>query len=68
MEYSQIKVDDNPRMIIFLDQEIDEDRVSLASRLEIAVVIRSGDDFLLLNPEVSPELQAVFSPIVAANA
>jgi hypothetical protein len=56
-------------MIIFLDQEIDEDRVSLASRLEIAVVIRSGDDFLLLNPEVSPELKSVFSPIAkAANA
>jgi hypothetical protein len=46
-----------------------EARVALASRLEIAVVIRSGDDFLLLNPEVSPELQTVFSPIAkAANA
>jgi hypothetical protein len=53
-------------MIIFLDQEVDEVRVSLASRLEIAVVIRSGDDFLLLNPEVSPELQAVFSPVAKA--
>ena len=46
-----------------------EARVALASRLEIAVVIRSGDDFLLLNPEVSPELKSVFSPIAkAANA
>ena len=66
LEYSWIKVDDHPKMIIFLDQEIDEVRVSLASRLEIAVVIRSGDDFLLLNPEVSPELQAVFSPVAKA--
>jgi hypothetical protein len=49
-----------------LRQEVDEVRVSLASRLEIAVVIRSGDDFLLLNPEVSPELQAVFSPVAKA--
>jgi hypothetical protein len=56
-------------MIIFLDQNMDEARVALASRLEIAVVIKSGDDFQLLNPEVSPELQAVFSPIAkAANA
>jgi hypothetical protein len=56
-------------MIVFLDQETDAVRVSLASRLEIAVVIRSGEDFLLLNPEVSPELQTVFSPIAkAANA
>jgi hypothetical protein len=53
-------------MIVFLDQDIDRARVSLASRLEIAVVIQSGDDFLLLNPEVSPELQAVFSPVAKA--
>ena len=45
---------------------MDEARVALASRLEIAVVIRSGDDFLLLNPEVSPELKSVFSPIAKA--
>jgi len=52
-----------------LDQEIDGAHVALASRLEIAVVIKSDDDFILLNPEVSPELKSVFSPIAkAANA
>jgi Domain of unknown function (DUF3427) len=66
LEYSWIKVPDRPRMIVFLDQEISQPRVSLASRLEIALVVKSGDDFLLLNPEVSPELRAVFSPIAKA--
>jgi hypothetical protein len=60
------KTNDHPRMITFLDQNMDEARVALASPLEIAVVIKSGDDFQLLNPGVSPELQAVFSPIAKA--
>ena len=69
LEYSWVKTNDHPRMIIFLDQNMDEARVALASRLEIAVVIKSDDDFILLNPEVSPELKSVFSPIAkAANA
>lgn len=60
LEYSWIKVDDRPAMIVFLDTRIDEARISLASRLEISVVTKLGDDFVLLNPGVSPELQSIF--------
>jgi hypothetical protein len=48
-------------MVTFLDQPLDQQRLSLASRLKIAVVVSDGEKFMLSNPNKSPSaLTTVF--------
>ena len=49
-------------MIMLLDAEPDRNRVDLATRHSIAVVVdRKSGTFAILNSEVSPRLSFVFS-------
>ena len=62
LDYAHLMFDRPPRMIIFLDQKLDDRRTALACSLGIAVVVEDGDDFLLMNsPGGSNSLQKLFA-------
>ncbi len=50
----------SPGMIIFLDQQLDRERINLATELGIAVVIQQGETHTLLNSQVAPLLRGIF--------
>jgi hypothetical protein len=60
LDYSYLR-EDEAKMIMFLDREIDEKRIKLASSLSIAVVIQKQNNYLLLNPEISSTLTNLFT-------
>lgn len=67
LEYGHLLFPEPPKMIMFLDQELDERRLQLASALNIAVVLEDDAAFVLLNPEAArPCLSKVFNVVSAA--
>jgi hypothetical protein len=60
LDYSDMLTDPS-QMVMFLDQALDERRLTLATSLHIAVVFTDGERFRLLNPSVTtPTLKALF--------
>ncbi len=61
LDYGYVRVGTPRQMVMFLDQPLDHQRLSLASLLEIAVVVCDGEKFVLSNPnESAPALKTVF--------
>jgi hypothetical protein len=61
LEYSYLLFPEPPRMIMFIDQRLDEKRLRLATALNIAVVLADDGSFALLNPDgASPCLTRIF--------
>ncbi len=60
LEYAHLKFDEKPKMIMFLDSQLDEQRLNLASSLSIAVVIKQDQNFRILNPETFENLSLIF--------
>ncbi|MGB8411839.1 MAG: hypothetical protein WCE23_03340 [Candidatus Binatus sp.] len=46
--------------VMFLDREIDVDRLELASKLGISVVVERHGRFVRSNPKVHPALTRIF--------
>lgn len=61
LDYANLKFQAAPKMIMFLDKDVQADRVRLANRLSIAVVVRDKSRYRLLNPKVEPALRFVFN-------
>jgi hypothetical protein len=61
LEYANLRFDVPPQMIMFLDQEVDQKRIELATSLSISIVVqKQTDHYLLLNPSVNPLLKTLF--------
>ena len=62
IEYAYTLFDPLPRMIVFLDQELDTARLRIATALGISVVVLVEGTFRLQNSEISTgELRGIFS-------
>jgi hypothetical protein len=62
LEYAHLLFSELPRMVMFLDQKLDDRRLRLASVLKIAVVMGNDTGFVLLNPEAADlHLKKIFS-------
>jgi hypothetical protein len=48
VEYRYLHCTNNPKMIIFLDHQLDAQRIKIASVYKIAVVAQIGEEFVLL--------------------
>src|SRR5215813_8927725 len=51
LEYSHLLFTEPPNRIMFLDQRLDDQRLQLATALNIAVVVGDDAEFVLLNPD-----------------
>ena len=60
LEYAHLAFKRTPQMMIFLDHSPDERRVALAEKLGIAIVVKCGRKFSLLNPTSIRALSKVF--------
>jgi hypothetical protein len=61
-----VRCDAGPGMIISLDQEPDQKRLGLASKLGVSVVVEVKEgNFKLLNPDVAPPVASIFATQLA---
>jgi hypothetical protein len=61
LEYGHLLFTEPPNLVMFLDQQPDERRLQLATKLNIAIV-SGGDEFVLLNPDCCrPSLRDLFT-------
>ena len=61
LDYGYVGMGKRRQVVMFLDQPLDHQRLSLASLLKIAVVVCDGEKFVLSNPDEStPALKMVF--------
>jgi len=68
LEYQHLRCSQGVAMVMFLDQELDAQRLALASRLNIAVVYERGGEYIFQNREVSHQLEKVFKAIEKPKA
>lgn len=61
LEYGYLLFEKPPRLVMFLDQRLDEKRLRLASALNIAVVFGDDSNFVLLNPEACRPVLEIFN-------
>ena len=60
--YGHMQFDSMPGLVMLLDRAPDAQRIAVASKLGVSVVVeRQPGSFELLNPLVAPVLQVVFS-------
>lgn len=57
LDYGYVQVGTPPQLVMFLDQPLDQKRLSLARFLKIALVVCDGEKFMLSNPDESPALR-----------
>ncbi len=48
LEYAHVRFEEPPRMVMFLDQPLDAQRLKLAAQLKVAVVVGHEDSFRLM--------------------
>jgi len=62
LDYGSASKTESPRLIIFLDKELDARRIKLASALGVAIVISNQKKrFALENPNIDPALAGLFA-------
>jgi hypothetical protein len=62
IEYGHLLFSELPHMIMFLDQVLDSDRIKIATKYGITVIVLSEDEFRVLNPSTCPpELLSLMS-------
>jgi len=61
LDYAHVLYPEPPNMIIFLDDHVDENRMILATKLGVSVVLERAGEFILVNPIVAPALCSVFN-------